>query len=940
MILKSIKLTNFKCHEHFEAEFSTGITSIYGENGSGKSSILEAISWALFNFIPYSSIESVVMQGKKNAEVLLVIKSSIDNREYLIRRKSSSGVSAFVSDIQTGTKILEGVSKLDEWVKYQLNLQKDSNLKLLCKNGVGIPQGNLTTDFLAGNEERRKTFDSILGLDEYKTIDLKLREIEKFLEKDINKLEGALSEGENLEQDLNLLSGELESSSKIIEDQRKAISLKKIQLESLKKVLVYKEELINLSSQIDELESKVKRKNELEENALSYEPKKKDKKELSLKKAELDSLRNIKIQLDNVCEIASQNIKEINEQLEKLCSLEKELELVESKSSEFSLMKDKQTALLLDKVHIEGLSNRKILLINELKEISERLKIVIEILEELEKKEVSEEVINECESRRNELRLEFKRISDIERKIASKRAESQHEISNKEILNIRIKNISTELEETEKSLKLKEKERNERLARFKFNEEVLPKLLDDGICPIFQSSCSNLKASDNKLFTDMKDMKQEILLVLSQLEEEIHKKESLKTTYENEIKLLLELKELYEELGEFSSELIRSEGEKLSKELEILKKDYLLIQKKEELLNEKNLKTEKIELIKQEIKFIEENEEKLVLINKELSQIEASLEELKPIWERALIIKSELNKRDFLSQRRSEETERFIFSENKLKEINSKIYELKDTEEKLKALETELESLEFIYLEWNSLKDSEINLKEIKRQNDEIQANLNELKLILEKYNLTEQTLEKAKVLNTELEESLRLLYSHEGIFEEKTKTKKKLELKLEERKKRLEEFGSIRGKYELTGRLRIKFKEALKRLTGYYAFEIGRKASEMFSEIIDDTSCRISLSEDYKITVERSGRELPFELLSGGQQVAAAISVRLAILQELSNIKFAFFDEPTVNLDFERRNLLAQQISSIKSFEQLFVITHDESFAGLTKQSIILGRD
>ncbi|HYP49740.1 MAG TPA: hypothetical protein VEQ34_02275, partial [Pyrinomonadaceae bacterium] len=42
---------------------------------------------------------------------------------------------------------------------------------------------------------------------------------------------------------------------------------------------------------------------------------------------------------------------------------------------------------------------------------------------------------------------------------------------------------------------------------------------------------------------------------------------------------------------------------------------------------------------------------------------------------------------------------------------------------------------------------------------------------------------------------------------------------------------------------------------------------------------------------------------------------------------RVAFFDEPTTNLDRERRERLAQQIGQIRNFDQLFVISHDDTF-------------
>jgi exonuclease SbcC len=60
---------------------------------------------------------------------------------------------------------------------------------------------------------------------------------------------------------------------------------------------------------------------------------------------------------------------------------------------------------------------------------------------------------------------------------------------------------------------------------------------------------------------------------------------------------------------------------------------------------------------------------------------------------------------------------------------------------------------------------------------------------------------------------------------------------------------------------------------------------------------------------------------------MTAALAVRLALLQSMSAVDVAFFDEPTTNLDPERRASLAEQIARIKGFSQLVVISHDDTF-------------
>jgi exonuclease SbcC len=43
--------------------------------------------------------------------------------------------------------------------------------------------------------------------------------------------------------------------------------------------------------------------------------------------------------------------------------------------------------------------------------------------------------------------------------------------------------------------------------------------------------------------------------------------------------------------------------------------------------------------------------------------------------------------------------------------------------------------------------------------------------------------------------------------------------------------------------------------------------------------------------------------------------------------LNIAFFDEPTQNMDELRRTNLAEQIRRVRGFDQLFVISHDDTF-------------
>ena len=143
----------------------------------------------------------------------------------------------------------------------------------------------------------------------------------------------------------------------------------------------------------------------------------------------------------------------------------------------------------------------------------------------------------------------------------------------------------------------------------------------------------------------------------------------------------------------------------------------------------------------------------------------------------------------------------------------------------------------------------------------------------------------------------------------------------------------------ETTAFIRDTLKEAAPRVARNYVYHVSIEAAQLYREITGNAECTLKWAEDYSINLEEDGYERPYASLSGGEQMAAALSVRLGLLKQLTDIRIAFFDEPTTNLDAERRENLAMQISRITNFDQLFVISHDETFDNFVDNVVSLDR-
>ncbi len=107
----------------------------------------------------------------------------------------------------------------------------------------------------------------------------------------------------------------------------------------------------------------------------------------------------------------------------------------------------------------------------------------------------------------------------------------------------------------------------------------------------------------------------------------------------------------------------------------------------------------------------------------------------------------------------------------------------------------------------------------------------------------------------------------------------------------------------------------------------ISQGANAIHQELTNSATTELTWGETFDITLKVLGRERAFSQLSGGEQMTAALAVNLAMLQELSTVGFAFFDEPTANLDEDRRSELAARLNTTRQVPQLIVISHDDTF-------------
>jgi DNA repair protein SbcC/Rad50 len=160
--------------------------------------------------------------------------------------------------------------------------------------------------------------------------------------------------------------------------------------------------------------------------------------------------------------------------------------------------------------------------------------------------------------------------------------------------------------------------------------------------------------------------------------------------------------------------------------------------------------------------------------------------------------------------------------------------------------------------------------------------------------------------------------------LEQQIEQAEKLLILLEEARK---EHSTLEDLYTMMEQFRRLIKEAAPYVLKAMLNDISAQANRIFGEIMGDHAAELSWENDYEVVLHRRGVKRTFAQLSGGEQMSAALAIRLALLKKLSTLNVAFFDEPTQNMDELRRMNLAEQIRRVRGFDQLVVISHDDTF-------------
>lgn len=211
MRLEKLELKNIRSYKNLEIDFPKGSSLLSGDIGSGKTSILLGLQFALFGLQPGQRGSSILRHGETEAYAKL--KLEVDNNPIILERtikKSKSGT--ITQDSQTITMLgkTEEISTLEmkERVITLLNYPKEFAKKsnLLYKFTVYTPQEEMKTIIQEKPEIRLNTLRHIFGIDKYKRIKENAIILIKQIKESIKLKEVLISELNLLKEKLNIES--------------------------------------------------------------------------------------------------------------------------------------------------------------------------------------------------------------------------------------------------------------------------------------------------------------------------------------------------------------------------------------------------------------------------------------------------------------------------------------------------------------------------------------------------------------------------------------------------------------------------------------------------------------------------------------------------------------------------------------------------------------
>ncbi|MHA2122856.1 MAG: AAA family ATPase, partial [Promethearchaeota archaeon] len=281
MILHTIEIKNIRSIKDGSIDFPSSTMLFFGDVGSGKSSVLKSIEFALFGTLIHGDLsgDSLLRRGRNKASVKLTF--SIDGKEYSIFRSLIKDRKGRVSqdncifiDVDDGTKITLAPTdmrrKILSLLSYSVSRYEKANKLPLFRYTVYTPQEQIKEIIQADPDERFEILKEVFGIEKYEVALRNVDTVKDFLNDYIKETKTILKQIGNPEKDISLKEKQIEDIKKAIKKsetfiakKEQKITLKEKNVETLQKNLEHHtKKIVQINNKEANIqESKAKQKN-------------------------------------------------------------------------------------------------------------------------------------------------------------------------------------------------------------------------------------------------------------------------------------------------------------------------------------------------------------------------------------------------------------------------------------------------------------------------------------------------------------------------------------------------------------------------------------------------------------------------------------------------------------------------------------------------------